>query len=338
MRGPILLWFYSLLAVCASASAPTFDPSGYQHPDGAISLHYRGDYIEPYFATKALLLAEDAGLDVRGSVQEWIRWLLPRQDSHGSFGRYCRKPGQDWRLCSPADADDSMLALWLQLLYTNASDSGIPAEWQESVKKAHSSLEALRNRRLGVYHVSRQNHVALLMDNVEVYSALQAIARAQERFGQPKEAQTTSKQAESLDSAIQQVFWNKHAEWFRPSIQKRKPDFYPDVVAQVYPWLADMPMDSEMQTRAAWTRWKERFAGDWLDKKSDPHPWGLVAMAAVKFGDGDTAACWLSRSEPLRFSSNWNVLEESAFQAVEMKIGESNQANPLACAKVASAR
>ena len=245
MRGAILLLFLSSLAVCVSDSPPRFDPAGYQHSDGAISLQYKGDYIEPYFATKALILAEEAGLDVRQPVQQWIQWLLPRQDKQGRFGRYCRKPGQDWRLCSAADADDSMLALWLQLLYINAPDAGLPPEWQESARRAKASLDFLRNPRLGVYHVSRQNHVALLMDNVEVYSALVDIAHAQKRFGNKDEAQETTDEAEKLNLAIQRVFWNKHEDWFRPSIQKSRPEFYPDVVAQVYPWLADMPMDSE---------------------------------------------------------------------------------------------
>ena len=93
-------------------------------------------------------------------------------------------------------------------------------------------------------------------------------------------------------------------------------------------------MNSDVQTRDAWMSWKNRFAGDWLNKKSDPHPWGLVAMTAVKFGDNSSAACWLSRSEPLRFSSNWNILEESAFQAVEANIGDSSRTDPSACAKV----
>src|SRR3954451_22307134 len=108
MRVAIFMLLPSLLAVCHAATSRTtdnptqpaigphattsFDPNGYQHPDGAISLHYRGDYIEPYFATKALILAQDAGLDVRQPVQHWIQWLLPRQEKNGSFGRYCRKP------------------------------------------------------------------------------------------------------------------------------------------------------------------------------------------------------------------------------------------------------
>jgi len=337
MRPFILMLFFSLLAVCASGSAPEFDANGYQLPDGALSLHYRGDYIEPYFATKALLLAEDAGLDVREPVQKWIAWLLPRQQKDGSFGRYCRKPNQNWRRCAQADADDSMLALWLQLLYTNAPNSGLPAEWRQSADRAEASLDDLRNSRLGVYHVSRQNHVALLMDNAEVYAALVAIARAQQRFGQAPQARATQEKAETLDSAIQRVFWNRHEQWFRPSIQKNKPEFYPDVVAQVYPWLADMPLDSNMGNENAWQSWKSRFAAEWLDKKLDPHPWGLVAMAALKFDDTDSASCWLSRAEPLRFSSNWNVLEEAAFQAVQAKVGQASETNPLACSKVSVA-
>src|SRR5436305_10617093 len=243
MRGKFIAVFLLWAAVCASASNQPFDPNGYQHPDGAISLHHNGDFIEPYFATKALLLAQEAGLDVHQSVQHWIQWLLPRQQKDGRFGRYCRKPGSDWKMCSIADADDSMLALWLQLIYTNAPDSGLPQEWQQSAKRAKASLDGLRNGRLGVYHVSRENHVALFMDNVEVYSALEAIARAEERFGQTAQAAATRKEAENLDLSIQRVFWNKHAEWFRPSIQKNRPEFYPDVVAQVYPWLADMPIE-----------------------------------------------------------------------------------------------
>ena len=337
MRCPILLLFLSSLALCATTRAREFNPNGYQLPDGAISLHHHGDYIEPYFATKALLLAQEAGLNVYQPVQQWIQWLLPRQDKHGGFGRYCRKPGADWKLCASADADDSMLALWLQLLYKNAPDSGIPQEWQPSARKARESLDHLRNRRLGVYHISRSNHVALLMDNIEVYSALVAVARAQERFGDAAEANKTHAEAEKLNLSIKRVFWNKHAEWFRPSIQKSRSQFYPDIVAQVYPWLADLPMESAVQTREAWDRWRNRFASEWLDKKVDPHPWGLVAMAALKFGDDASAACWLSRSEPLRYSTNWNVLEESAFQAVQANVQETEKSNPSACSEATSA-
>ena len=70
-----------------------------------------------------------------------------------------------------------MLALWMQLLYRMAPATGLPAEWQRSIALAAKQLAKLRNRRLGVYHISRRNHVALLMDNIEVYAALKDVAR-----------------------------------------------------------------------------------------------------------------------------------------------------------------
>ena len=66
-----------------------------------------------------------------------------------------------WRDCAAADADDSMLALWMQLLYRMAPATGMPPEWQRSVMLAANQLAKLRNRRLGVYHISQRNHVAL---------------------------------------------------------------------------------------------------------------------------------------------------------------------------------
>lgn len=322
MRGPILTLLVLLYSSSFAADAVRneFTPAHYQDPDGALVLQTDGDYVEPYFATKALLVAQDTGLDVRNAGLAWIRWGLAHQRKDGRFERYCRKQKEKWHACSAADADDSMQALWLQLLYRMAPDSGIPAEWQSSVQKAHKQLAKLRNARLGIYHVSSSNHAMLFMDNVEVYSALKDIAAAQRRFGDQAAANQTESDAKNLASAIKHVFWDDHHHWFRPSIEKTKPAFYPDVVAQVFPWLADLPMSGEDE-RAAWNDWKQKFELAWLDTKYDTHPWGLVAVAALKVGDNSTASCWLARSEPLRYSARWNLLEEAAFQGLENKLG-----------------
>src|SRR5215470_1846395 len=207
-----------------------------QASDGAIVLTPGGNYVEPYFATKALIVAQDAGMDVRGAAQAWIQWALPRQTSRGLFRRFCRS-GSKWRDCAPADADDSMLALWMQLLYRTAPAEGMPADWRRSIDLSQGQMEKLRNARLGVYHVSRRNHAALLMDNVEVYAALQDIANGQSRLHETEAAQTQARAAE-LAKAMQRVFWDRRQQHFRPSMQKSRAAFYPDVVAQVYPWLA----------------------------------------------------------------------------------------------------
>lgn len=330
----ILLRFLLLCAFSFTAQlyGQEFTPGDYQTPDGALLLQPNQDYVEPYFATKALLAAEDSGLDVRQAGLSWIRWSLKRQRGDGRFERYCRKPGADWRSCGPADADDSMMALWLQLLYRLAPDSGIPSEWRQSERKAQEQLAKLRNGRLGVYHVSGKNHVALFMDNVEVYAALKDIARAQTRFGNQEQANKTNAQAEKLASAIEHVFWDNHNHRFRSSMQKSQPAFYPDVVAQVFPWLAGWPA-SRKDTYASWADWKSRFATAWLTREYDPHPWGLVALAAMKVGDESAAKCWLSHSEPLRYSQRWNILEESVFQGLKYTLVAGQAADPRACLK-----
>src|ERR1700694_5538542 len=119
MRGLILLLFLGLCSSSSTAqsSSSQFVPGTYRSADGALLLTTGGNYVEPYFATKALITAQDAGLDVRQAGLGWVQWALQRQRKDGRFDRYCRKTGTDWKPCGAADADDSMLALWLQLLY-----------------------------------------------------------------------------------------------------------------------------------------------------------------------------------------------------------------------------
>lgn len=336
MRGPILTLVVLLytFSFAADSRSNQFVPEHYQAADGALLLQTDGDYVEPYFATKALLVAQDTGLDARSAGLAWIKWGLAHQRKDGRFERWCRKQNQNWHACAAADADDSMLALWLQLLYRMAPDSGIPDEWKASVAKAHKQLSKLRNVRLGIYHVSGNNHAMLFMDNVEVYSALKDIGRAQRRFGDQAAADATDADAEKLASAIKHVFWDDHYHRFRPSIEKTKPAFYPDVVAQVFPWLADLPVPGE-DKRAAWADWKQKFEPAWLETRYDTHPWGLVAVAAFKVGDTGTALCWLARSEPLRYSPRWNLLEEAAFQGLQNKLGAERLAGPASCSQAA---
>jgi hypothetical protein len=320
-------------SICATA----FDPATLQSPDGAITLNSGGDYVEPYFATKALIVAQDGGLDVHEAAQAWIRWALPRQRSGGLFHRFCRASDHSnatnssdaWRDCAAADADDSMLALWMQLLYRMAPTTGMSPEWQRSVTLAARQLAKLRNPRLGVYHISERNHVALLMDNIEVYAALRDVAQAQLRLHDPTAAATDAR-AEQLDAAIQRVFWDRHAQRFRPSMQKTRPAFYPDSVAQVYPWLANVSGPGQ-DPRLAWERWKQMFGAGWIERRYDTHPWGLVALAAEKLGDTASAACWTSQSDSLRGSTSWNVLEEAVWQSLRARFAQPQLLDPQVC-------
>jgi hypothetical protein len=309
--------------------ATSFRPANFQRPDGAITLNSDGKYVEPYFATKALIVAQDGGLDIRQPAHAWINWVLARQRPDGLFRRFCRTNGA-WRDCGAADADDSMLALWMQLLYRMSPASAMPAAWQRSVDLSAKQLEKLYNHRLGVYHISRRNHAALFMDDVEVYAALSDIAREQVRLGDPDNAAKTYARAEKLKSSIQHVFWNRRQKRFDPSMQKDRPAFYPDDVAQIYPWLANIDVPGE-DTREAWEQWKHAFGAGWIERRYDKHPWGLVALAAEKAGDSASAACWTSHSDPLRDSDSWNVLEEAVWQALHALFAQQQLLDPRAC-------
>jgi hypothetical protein len=321
------LWLLPLLLLALSAAsaaqAPArFDPGPYQAADGAITLSPNGNEVEPYFATKALVVANDAGLDARDAAMKWIAWMLRRQQPDGRIDRWCRnsKPGSDWKRCGDADADDAMLALWSQLLYRYGTDQGLPLEWKQSSDKALAYLETLRNRH-GTYYISHRKHTALFMDNVEIYSAFKEIGKQSSRWDL-NEAASMHAQSQQLGDAIAHVFWDEGAGRYRPSTQKTRPGFYPDAVAQTYSWLEGMPTPQDPHEN--WNAWKQQYGRGWLLETYDPHPWGLVALTAVKLDDLATAGCWLAQSAPHRNGAGWNVLEEATFQAVQAKTAANN--------------
>jgi hypothetical protein len=188
-----------------------------------------------------------------------------------------------------------------------------------------------------VYHISHKNHVALFMDNVEVYGAFKDVSAAQQRFGDAEKASQTRAQADALSRAIMRIFWDPRAQWFRVSTQKQQHgNFYPDAIAQAFPILAHFQV-SNRDPKTVWEWWRDTFGEEWLTQKNDPHPWGLLAVAAFEADDHQTATCWLTQSEPFRFSKQWNVLEEAAYQGLKVSL-PSYQEHPAACSGVMARR
>ena len=113
-------------------------------------------------------------------------------------------------------------------------------------------------------------------------------------------------------------------------MQQTRPAFYPDRVAQVYPWLAGVRGPGQ-DPRQAWEKWKQAFGAGWIERRYDTHPWGLVALAAAKLGDTASAACWTSHSDSLRGSNSWNVLEEAVWQSLRARFTQPQLLDPQAC-------
>jgi hypothetical protein len=316
-----------VLAACAPwpARAPrsaAFDLGLYQQVDGAIALHDDGLMVEPYFATKALLAARQAGLDVDVAGGRWVAWAMQHQRPDGTFDRWCRdSSGSGWCACGEADADDALLALWVELLHRLAPGRTLPARWPASARLAESRLATLRDSASGLYHVSPTNAVALFMDNVEIYGALRGVAAMERRLGANARAATRQALADSLAGAIDREFWRAAPGEYTVSTQAAATGtaFYPYQVAQIYPWLDSLPPPAA-GTRPPWARWMGRHGEEWLAASGDEYPWGLVALAAIEAGDETSARRWLRGASAFRGGRRWNVLEEAVFQGLSARL------------------
>lgn len=303
----LLAW----LPAVALQAAP-LDLAAYQDRQGALTVRLGGDFSDPYFALRALLTASQAGLDIAQPARSWIAWMLPRQRSDGSFERYCLTPGATWKACAEADADDALVAMWAELLYLSAPCGKMPAAWRASAARALMHLDQLQDRQRGTYRISSRHATSLLMDNIEIHAALRAIGERQRCMGQAPSAQ---RKAAHLVSAIERVFRPAAQGTYLVSTQTgASASFYPHHTAQVYPILFGLAKGEA--ARATMQAWMAEHGDTWLARRGDVYPWGLVALAAHEAGLPEPALRWLDRSAPLRHGSHWNILEESAFQAL----------------------
>ncbi len=317
MKTLIALFLLIAANLSNPAGAASLTLSGYQRPDGAITTYLGGDSVDPYFAAKALLVAHNAGLDTSAAAGRWIAWQLPRQRDDGRFDRYCLT-NQQFAACKPADADDALMAVWMELLVSTAPPQGMPDAWKASFDKAARYLDTLRDRRTGVYHISAELPVALLMDNVEISGAFKAIGRYYQR--RDESAGTAwRRRAEQLDRDILRVFWRPPQGYLASTQPRDKTEFYPDIVAQVFPILADIQPGNRTNA-SAYQSWMRDHRMAWLQMSEVDFPWGLVALVADKMGDKDAIACWRLRSGQFRHGKHWNVLEEALYLAFEARL------------------
>ncbi|MBI3772784.1 MAG: hypothetical protein HY272_08820 [Gammaproteobacteria bacterium] len=289
---------------------------GYQRQDGAITLHLNGDRIDPYFASKALLMSYATGLDVQRSATAWIEWAIQQQHSDGLFYRICLE-NNAYHDCGPADADDAMLAVWVELLTTVAPASGMSSHWQQSMQKAYRYLTTvLYDRQKKIFWISTAQRVGLFMDNTEVYSALRSLSNYYSRLGDKERAGAIMRKSDVLHQNIILQFWLPIEKKFRASMQQyENHGFYPDQTAQIIPLLADFktPLNNDQRLYSDWMTENKKA---WHEQATNDYPWGLIAVAAAKRDDWATVSCWLSHASAFRHGERWNVLEEAVFQGL----------------------
>jgi hypothetical protein len=316
----VRFWILFTLLLPFSVRAETLELTGYQTPDGAISTWYGGDTVDVYFATKALMMAEDGGLQTQSLTRPWIAWALNMQLADGKFGRY-KRIGTEWRYVNRADADDAVLALWLELLYRQMPLHGAPDSWNTSIRLAELQLQRLYDEERGIYVISDTLPVGLLMDNAEIYASFVRIAVELKRLGRHQASQAYEAKARALASHIVTNF--KQADGsFRVSTQIPNGEaFYPDKTAQLFPMLYRIPGESDPRQYQVWMA---EHGKEWLRQRHEDYAWGFVAVVALAMHDIGTASCWREASEPMRYSKHWNVMEEVVLQQVKREVKRTN--------------
>ena len=300
---------FSLVAGLLHSSQATaltqLDLTGYLDETGAISILHGGNTTDPYFALQALLLAHDNGLDISTAATKFANWLTPLQKPDGTFDRFCKSPNKTWTSCKTADADDSLLALWMLVLQTMPQKLNANPAWLKSYSIASKALDQLYQPSRGVYMVSPVYLHGLLMDNLEVWSLKASSPRAQQ------------KEADDLAAAINNTFWRSASKQFLVSTQleqqSEKPQFYPDHVAQIFPLLVDFKLLPQTP-RLYYQSWMRKHRAEWLKQGEKDYPWGLLAVLALRQGDMRGASCWLRENAAMRHSNRWAVTDEVAFQ------------------------
>ena len=293
-----------LLNCVQAAPRPTFELKGYLTDSGAITILHSGNSADPYFAMQALLLAFDNGLDISVPAEKFANWLVSQQKLDGTFDRFCLSPSKAWIACKAADADDSLLALWMRLLETMPEQLKKNAAWTKSYATSKKALEYLYQPSRGVYMVSPVYLHGLFMDNLEVWSL-----KAHSKQAKPGEL-------DKLARDIYKLFWQPANNNFLVSTQleqqTQKPQFYPDHVAQIFPLLVDFPLLPQ-SAKAYYKNWMRMHRAEWLRHGETDYPWGILAVLAIRQGDEQSARCWLREAVAMRHSGRWAVTDEAAF-------------------------
>ena len=321
--------FPSLHAQPALADNP-WGRAGYQFADGAMPVHRSGDFVEPYFAVKALLMAHRLGLDVRAETELFALWLAPRQRADGRFARYCRAPASTnpttgsaaWVDCGVTDADDALAALWCMLVVELLPDS----RYDPSCVQSLALLAQLWNPRQQVYRTLVDKPFAQFADNIEILAALTRLQQtdARERFQGVLQKHAAQLSIGALTRGVEKTF----AYSFRSGVFAGKAadfselgksmDFYPDGVTALYVWIYGL--QAEPAARRGWQQWKTLYLDAWLAGRTDTFPWGLGAVAAEQLGDRTASSAWLNQANAWRGAGRWNLLEEGVWQGLNHRI------------------
>ena len=307
----VVLALLSCIAPTASAAADETLFADFNTSDGALTVFSKGEYVEPYSAIKALIVAHRLGVDVSIQAEKFSAWILPFQQANGPFPRICRSGGNRWLACGPSDADDSLAVLWCAL-----GSEVLPThrELDASCDRALDNLATLWDPQRQTYRAVFGQSPAYFADNVEVMAFLQSLRANEAIFRRHIDVLAKLPSAEIMADALQRNYGYTPDIKLEPTVASMPATpyaFYPYGVAPLYPMMYDVRVGKAREHD--WNKWKQKYGKQWLEGKVDHFPWGLAAWAAYKSGDKKSAKAWLHNASQWKTDGRWNIMEEGVW-------------------------
>lgn len=329
----------------AAAAGWPLDLSAFQRSDGALCMMPGSDWVDPYFALKALVLASTFGAQLGNSWPRFARYITTIQDGAGLIPRELgqastapaaksqgllrkQRSAVSTQTRSQADADDALLALWLQAGSLLPSPAGLPAStMQESQLRAAAMLQGpLWNQTLGLTRVFQQQETYLLIDNLEVWNAVQQLARSSPWVGltalrrRLPSAQEWSRLESRLRQGIQQQFpglQTLNPAWCAPAAPWEL-RLYPDGTAAPLLWMAQRGISPAASSTpsARLAAWYSVYRDVWQASIQNEYPWGLLALSAYLEGQRSIAASWVKQAATAKAQGRWHIMEEVLLQVL----------------------
>ena len=304
-----------------------------QRPDGALAQTPQKNAVVPYFANLSamVLVAENPGL-----VREYLTWYLAhlnRPDQWGLDGTiydYTYYGGIE-ESTKTYDSADSYAATFLSLVAAycrTTGDLNFAKDNREKLQMVADVIVGLQDAD-GLVWASPDGKTKYLMDNAENYRGLSDWADLLAALGDQNSARLYARRAANIKLGIALRLWSPWKKQYAWSLDSsgnrawvRGGVWYPDAVSQLYPLLFGVvPVDGS-EARTVWRRFTEAFPRWYELEREDPFPWAIVAYAAARLGEKDSARAYIEQIRKRKDSAPWFGAESAFFIMTMEELGK----------------
>lgn len=299
---------------------------------GAVRTHHTAGHVDAQGQAWHQVSAYQVNLGLIGALRvapqllplaaDWLRWQARHMARQGAsrgvvldhwvraedFEESTCPSGMAHSLCGTVDAYDSTAASTLLMADAYVRQGGDPSVLREPLMREALEAAATALRELstpeGLTLAKPTHRVAYTMDVVEVTAGWRAWARVQRGvYSEPQSGEISLGAARRGEAALRTHLWDPAAGAWRTSLGAGAPQtgrWYPDTVAQAWPFLWGTDIGRNGRAREAWRRAIARWQGPshWAQQQADPDGfwWPAVAVAAHCIGDTDAARRWVARA------------------------------------------